>query len=287
MTASEIVIRRDSSPQHIGGDSPVLVSSAARGWSDIVVEHQRLQAADLSGYLEGHLVSLQLAPPPELRLSVDGHQQAVQLRAGDVLLLPAGVQTATAWDAPSEVINVMLRAQGLPAGGLAPGIVRDPVIASLCLALVEHLRQPVRSTDAIFAQSMRDAITARLHSDVDPAGAAFRTAGPRLTRADLAQVDKLINASLADDLSVQDLARTVAMSQAHFSRAFRATTGQTPHAHLTARRVQEAKRLLRTRPTTLDQVAHHVGFVDGSHLARHFRHLEGITPTAYRTIATK
>ena len=285
MPASEITVRHPATnlPRHITGDSPVLSSSSDRGWHDIVVEHQRLAAAELTGRLDGQLVSLQLTPPPELRLSIDGRQQTFELRAGDLLLLPAGADTVTAWDAPSEVINIMLRTPLPTAHTPAPGIVRDVVIAALCVALAEHLRQLVGPGDAFFARSMRDAIAARL-SDIAQTGRPAPSTGPRLTHEQLARVDHLIDTDLSADLSVGTLARTIAVSPSHFSRAFRGRTGQTPHAYLTARRVSEAKRLLTTRQTPIEEVAHQVGLVDSSHLARHFRRLEGTTPAAYRSM---
>jgi AraC family transcriptional regulator len=73
----------------------------------------------------------------------------------------------------------------------------------------------------------------------------------------------------------------VHLSPYHFARAFKAAAGLTPHRYVTRCRVDEAKRLLTTRRLTVDAVARRVGFANGSHLARAFRRLEGVTPSAF------
>jgi AraC family transcriptional regulator len=44
--------------------------------------------------------------------------------------------------------------------------------------------------------------------------------------------------------------------------------------------VRKAKELLTTGKFTISEAAHHVGFVDQSHLTRHFKRVFGLPPKA-------
>lgn len=69
-----------------------------------------------------------------------------------------------------------------------------------------------------------------------------------------------------------------ALSPAHFSRAFKASTGVAPHQWLLLRRVEVAKGLLRRREHTGAEIAVMCGFTDQSHLIRIFSSMVGTTP---------
>ena len=75
-----------------------------------------------------------------------------------------------------------------------------------------------------------------------------------------------------------DLAIDCGVSVSHFSRAFRQSTGLSPHQWLLKRRVDQAKSLLRDRTLSLSDVALSCGFGDQSHFTRVFTKLTGITP---------
>jgi AraC family transcriptional regulator len=85
-----------------------------------------------------------------------------------------------------------------------------------------------------------------------------------------------------DARTVNELARTCGLTRAHFSRRFRALTGETPHALLLGSQIERAKYLLATRRRPLGEVAYETGFSDQSHLSHTFRRLVGMTPGRFR-----
>jgi AraC family transcriptional regulator len=91
----------------------------------------------------------------------------------------------------------------------------------------------------------------------------------------------LIAADLRGDLSLADVAAECRLSLAHFSRAFKVSTGETPHGFLQARRIDRAKQLLRGAQP-LAEIAVEAGFADQSHFTRTFRRLTGAPPGAWR-----
>lgn len=100
-------------------------------------------------------------------------------------------------------------------------------------------------------------------------------------RAGILRARDLLEADLSLNLSLRVLADEANLSRYHFLRAFREMCGLTPHAYLSQRRVQRAARLLEGGEMPA-RVAQQVGFVDQSHLNRHFKRLLGVTPASYR-----
>ena len=83
-------------------------------------------------------------------------------------------------------------------------------------------------------------------------------------------------------LDVAELARTALMSQAHFSRQFRATYGETPYGYLMTRRIERAKSLLRNGDLSVTEVCFEVGCSSLGSFSARFTQLVGETPTEYR-----
>jgi len=81
----------------------------------------------------------------------------------------------------------------------------------------------------------------------------------------------------AEPVTLAQLASLAGLSPYHVVRVVRAELGLPPHAYLTQVRVMQAKKLLRLG-MPIPQVALEAGFVDQSHLTRHFKRQVGVTP---------
>ncbi|UPG88157.1 AraC family transcriptional regulator [Luteibacter aegosomaticola] len=127
----------------------------------------------------------------------------------------------------------------------------DGLIASLVASLMSPHR-PVATPKGALAQWQVRRITSHLHDRLPE-------------RVDLAEL-----ASLAG------------LSPAHFSRAFKLSTGLAPYQWQLDMRVRRAQELLETSKQTLDEVADACGFADGSHFARTFKRFSGCTPSEWR-----
>ncbi len=88
--------------------------------------------------------------------------------------------------------------------------------------------------------------------------------------------------NLAEDLSVEALARRSHMSDRTFARRFRDETGTTPHAWVTQQRVQAAEELLERTDHSIDWIADEVGFGNAATLRHHFGRVRGLSPQQYR-----
>ena len=86
----------------------------------------------------------------------------------------------------------------------------------------------------------------------------------------------------AQPLDVPALARIAHVSEAHFTRTFRATFGETPHRYLQRRRVERAMFLLRETGHSATDICFAVGFSSLGTFSRTFRDIVGRSPREYR-----
>lgn len=95
---------------------------------------------------------------------------------------------------------------------------------------------------------------------------------------------ELIAANLTDNVTLADLAEACELSIRHFTRAFRGSTGTSPHAWLLHLRVEKAKQLLTSSRRMLADIALDCGFADQSHMTRAFQRSVGVPPGAWRRL---
>jgi AraC family transcriptional regulator len=102
-----------------------------------------------------------------------------------------------------------------------------------------------------------------------------------LPRKKLVRAVEYIQDQLDTDLTVCGIAQAVCMSPYHFMRLFKESIGQSPHQYVIEARVRKAKGLLATGKLTISEAAYQVGFVDQSHLTRHFKRVFGMPPKTF------
>lgn len=90
------------------------------------------------------------------------------------------------------------------------------------------------------------------------------------------------HAHLADvSLDVAGMAQAAGMSRYHFSRAFRAALGVSPHAYVLELRARHAASLLRRRDRSVTDAAFSAGFRDLGRFRAAFRRVFGVSPSSY------
>ena len=110
---------------------------------------------------------------------------------------------------------------------------------------------------------------------------------PRCTRGGLPKsrlnhVREYIEHHLDGNISMTALAEVADLSLYHFAKAFKQSTGATPHQYVLARKIERAKELLSDPNRSVLEASARTGFVDQSHFTKIFRRLVGVTPTEFR-----
>jgi AraC-like DNA-binding protein len=86
----------------------------------------------------------------------------------------------------------------------------------------------------------------------------------------------------AEPLDVRTIAAVAHVSEAHFSRSFRAVFGETPHRYLQRRRVERSMFLLRETDRSVTDICFDVGFSSLGTFSRTFTAIVGESPSEYR-----
>ncbi len=156
----------------------------------------------------------------------------------------------------------------LTSGGVAAGI-------DLCLHLVR------RDLGAEVANILARRMVFGPHRDGGQAQFIERAVGPSSGER-LGPVTRWALDHLAENPSVDQLARAAAMSRRTLYREFEALMGTTPRRWLNAQKVIRACRALEATDLSVAEVAREAGFADQSALWRHFTRQLGVSPASYR-----
>jgi AraC family transcriptional regulator len=128
-------------------------------------------------------------------------------------------------------------------------------------------------THALAAHLLRRCETCLLPAGMGPAG---------LSKPKLRRTTDYIEAHLAHECSVAELAAVTQTSPDHFTRLFREATGQTPHQYVILCRIARAKQLLTETASPIIEIGQQIGFTDQSYFTAVFRKHVATTPNAYR-----
>jgi len=98
----------------------------------------------------------------------------------------------------------------------------------------------------------------------------------------LRRVVDFMTENLSRDIDVGELVSRCGLSRAQFFRAFRQSTGQTPHRYLVGLRLERARALLETTSLAVAEVTRAVGMGSNAGFARLFQQRFGDQPSRYR-----
>jgi len=92
---------------------------------------------------------------------------------------------------------------------------------------------------------------------------------------------RLIRTQAFRPLSVEGIARQVAMSPSHFAHRFRAVVRMSPMRFVKEVRLDAARTLLLSQGARASEVALRVGYESPAHFARDFKRRFGASPVRY------
>lgn len=209
-------------------------------------------------------------------------------------LMPAGEDASWQIGGPIEFIHLYfsesrLAELGLRCFDLDPRLLElqpvtygdDPRLAQLFRQLVQPLDWQDRA-DRMALSQLGDTVLMHLlrhYSGRKPVQEALRGGLAKHLRQ---RVEEYVEARLDQPLTLAELAGVAGLSEYHFARMFKRSSGQAPHQYVLSRRLARANDLLRHSQLPIAQIAATCGFSSQSHLTRRFRAAYGTTPGALR-----
>ncbi|BAZ15339.1 AraC family transcriptional regulator [Calothrix sp. NIES-4071] len=283
----------DESTSKISPSAPILSSQAC--WNGVKVSYYNYHTAFETPehcFLQ-HLITIHLNHTEVMKEQLlDGRLQCAHFRNGDICLTPATVPVSVRLHDSIELISLYLeptfirqiaaevtdadRFEVVPQFKL-----NDPLIYQIGIALKANLESE-KVCNRLYAESMATALSAHLLQHYSTQKPKIQSCSDGLSQARLRQITEYINEHSAENPSLMTMAEIVQMSPYYFSRLFKQSTGLTPHQYLLKCRTNQAKRLLKTTNLSIADIALQVGFVDQSHLNRHFKRHVGVSPSQFR-----
>jgi AraC-like DNA-binding protein len=174
---------------------------------------------------------------------------------------------------------VYLDASVLDAGRIGTAVDRPSLPDARLRRRVHELHAALeRPGEEFEAESRLALIRERLQRHLGPRVAVHEEPGG--SRPLAYRLRDLMEARTVTGVTLAEAARLLGAHPTHLVRSFTATFGLPPHAYLTGRRVDLARRLLLAGERAAD-VAGAAGFYDQAHLTRQFRRYLGVTPARY------
>jgi len=213
-------------------------------------------------------------------------------RPGVVTVIPAG--STSRWDIhrPMKVVQLYLPQATLErisgeADEAAPGDLLertahpDPTTSRLLMSAADFLdgREPL---DALFRQQLTDLLATRLLAAHAGSSTTLRPAAGGLSPKALRRAIERLRSDNDADVSLAALASDAGLSRFHFCRAFKESTGLSPHACLRQHRLEQAMNMLRDTDVSVVSVAAALGYSSQTAFAAAFRKLTGETPSNWR-----
>jgi AraC family transcriptional regulator len=213
-------------------------------------------------------------------------------RPGVVIIIPEG--SSSRWDIPKPVDVVQLYLPhttlervareadtAAPIDLLERTAHPDPITSRLLLSAADVL-EGNGALDMLFRQQLTDLLATRLlaaHTGLPtPSQPTMGGLSPRVL---LRAIERLRSNSEAD-VSLAALASEAGLSRFHFCRAFKESTGLSPHAWLRQHRLEQAMNMLRDTDESVVSVAAALGYASQTAFAAAFRKLTGETPSDWR-----
>jgi AraC family transcriptional regulator len=213
-------------------------------------------------------------------------------RPGVVTIIPAG--SSARWDIPG-LVNVVqlylphttLKRVAVEADTGAPDDLVErtghpDLITSRLLMSAADVLQGNAALDALFRHQLTDLLATRLLAAHTGSPTTFQPVMGGLAPPVLRRAIERLRSDSDTDVSLAALAADAGLSRFHFCRAFKESTGLSPHAWLRQHRLEQAMNMLRDSDASIALVAAELGYASQTAFAAAFRRLTGETPSDWR-----
>ena len=213
----------------------------------------------------------------------------------DVSLLTRAQRSHWHWTEDIEVCHVYLAERFL--SGIAGEVMdrsvgeielhdvlktQDPVITAAVTAIGREAKERALG-GALYVEAVGSQLAVHLLRNYASVTCPERKAKGGLSPAQASRITDYIDSRLDEPLELATLAAHAGMGIWTFTRHFRKSVGKSPHAYVTERRIERARRLLAQGCMPIKEVACACGFSDQAHMTRVFQAHLKTTPGALRS----
>jgi AraC family transcriptional regulator len=138
----------------------------------------------------------------------------------------------------------------------------------------------------VYVRKTEEVVAARRRLACEPSG-GLQCLGAQMqpshpSKKAVGRVIESMHRNLAEQLTLDEMARTAMFSKFHFTRLFQRVTGISPGRFLAAVRLHQAKQLLTSTSLSVTEITHRVGYSSVGTFSSRFSSSVGVSPRAYR-----
>jgi AraC family transcriptional regulator len=258
-------------------------------WTGVILEHHRQPPFETPEYSMSHnLIGLNVGQSFHMEQKIDGRWHSGQVFPGAIGIFPFNISSILRWHSEMNVISFNIKHELLVRHAselfntekvelLRHLSFEDPLIYQIGIT-INNEWQFNRIGSRIYAETMANALAVYLLRYYSNKGHKTIKYKGGICQHKLRLLKDYINDYLDREISLDELAAIAQLSPYHFSRAFKQSTGMSPHQYVIKQRVERAKLLLLQGKMRLSEIAIACGFSHQSHLNRHFKRLTGVIP---------
>ncbi len=111
---------------------------------------------------------------------------------------------------------------------------------------------------------------------------AAKTFRPEGSSAVSLRAKEILDNSVFDNITVEDLAKQLFVSKTYLTREFKSMYGTSPYQYLLNKKLSQAKLLLRSFNMTIKQISDKLSFADEHYFSGLFKQKIGVSPSEFR-----
>jgi AraC family transcriptional regulator len=277
--------------------SQVVHPNAETSWKDVIVEQHHIPSNEWPDFMfKQHVIVLNVGRVMDCEIKKRGRFEQLLKPTGAISFFPSrqpfSMRIKMGGCQVADLIVLALDPEFVARTASKLGLQSDHVelieqrraydstLLHLALVLREGLRTGA-AADPLHGEALSTAVSLHLLREYTAAKPVVKESHGKLSRRTMLRAVEYIQDQLGKELTVSRIAEEVSLSPFYFARQFKETTGKSPHQFVVEARVAKAKQLLETRNITISEAAYEVGFVDQSHLTRHFKRVFGLPPKVF------
>jgi len=262
-------------------------------WRHALLERHKVGAIEIPEHTHGEFcLHLQLTGAAAMEWWSEGQNRLERTAPGSMILLAPGTQDRLRWQGDSERLilslnPVLLQNLANHEGELGPLDFRNRWSfedGSLAHLMTEMGRERASGwrLGKLYADLLELDIAHLMLRRYAATPIRFADRKGHLPAPKLRRSLDFITDNLDRDLRLDEIAKQVDLSPAHFAREFKRTVNRTPYQYLLDQRISRAKSLLKITNRTVQEIGLQSGFSSPVNFVRAFRERVGVTPGAWQ-----
>lgn len=210
----------------------LLAKSDSANWQGVSLEHYLYPAYETPEYtLEDHHICIYLGNPLTYEQIIKGKLRSQTCIYGDMVIYPAGTTQKLSWNKQAEIVQLDIKPESIVQADLANKIelvpqfgLRDALLQQLALTLLTQLQHST-SNNQLYIDSLLNTLCLHLIGNYNSYKANIGNIDEGLPPFLHRRLNEYIQANLAQNLTLADMAQVVGLSTSHLTRLFKQSKG--------------------------------------------------------------